>query len=160
MLSAQPEIQAQLKESLAATGGLGRGAATAAFSRAGQAAAEEIGRGETAIQTQRLQGLQDAAKTVFGADLGAIQQATGLDASSLETLFQSGRQDLIREAQSIMQAERDRTQNRLAIEANANTYNIAQQTADAAGQNALTQALLEQLGRGAGGYIQSKFGGQ
>lgn len=156
VLAAQPEIQRSLRESLAASGGLERGAAPAAFARAGEAAANQIGQGEAAIAQQKIAGLQDASQRVFGANTDAVSKATGLDSNTLQTLLSSGRQDLIQEAQSIMQAERDRTSNLLAITQNSNTQNLASQTATAQGQNSLIQSLLQTTGQGIGGYIGSK----
>ncbi len=156
VLTAQPDIQRSLRESLSASGGLDRGAAPAAFARAGEAAANQIGQGEAAIQTEKLKAVNDATQKVFGANVDAVTTATGMDASTIQTLLNSGRQDLINEAQSIMQAERDRTSNLLGIQQNGNTQQLASETAGAAGENSLIQALLQSGGQALGGYIGSK----
>lgn len=156
IISAQPDIQRSLRESLAASGGLGRGASDVAAARVGQTAANQIGQGEAVIAQQKLEGLQNASQKVFGANVDAVTKATGLDADTLNTLLNSGRQDLIQEAQAIMSAERDRTSNILGVQQNANTQNLAAQTASAAGSNAFIQALLQSGGQAIGGYVGSK----
>ncbi len=156
VLSAQPEIQRQIREGMAATGGLNRGATNAAFAKAGAAAATEIGQGETEIRQQQLKGLQDASKTVFGADIDAVTRATGMDADTVQTLLNSGREDLIREAQSLIETERTRTSNLLGITQAQNTNNLASQTAGANGQNALLQALIQGGSSIAGSYLGGK----
>lgn len=156
VLSAQPEIQEQLRSSLAASGGLQRGAAPAAFARAGQEAARAIGQGEATIQQQRLQGLQQASQQVFGADVGAVSQATGLDADTLNVLLSSGREDLIREAQQLIEIERNRVSNQLQLQQNQNTAQLAQDAARAQGSNALLQSLLQAGGQAIGSYYGSK----
>lgn len=158
VLSAQPEIQRQIREGMAASGGLQRGATNAAFAKAGATAAQEIGQGEAEIQTQRLKGLQDASKTVFGADIDAVTTATGLDQDTVQTLLNSGREDLIREAQTLIEAERNRTSNLLGIHQAGNTNRLAADSAAAGGQNALLEALIKGGGQALGSYFSSQGG--
>lgn len=156
VLAAQPDIQRSLRETLAASGGLDRGAAPVAAARAGQEAAAQIGQGESAIAQQKIANLEAATTRVFGANTAAVTQATGMDQDTINTLLASGRQDLISEAQAIMQAERDRTSNLIGIQQNANTTKLAAETASAGGQNALLQSLLGATGQAVGSYYGSK----
>lgn len=156
VLAAQPDIQRSLRESLAASGGLDRGAAPVAAARAGQEAAAQIGQGESAIAQRKIANLEAATTKVFGANTAAVTQATGMDQGTINTLLASGRQDLISEAQSIMEAERNRTTNLLGIQQNTNTLKLASESAKAGGNNALMSSLLGSAGQAVGSYYGSK----
>lgn len=145
-----PELQRQLRESLASTGGLGRGAAGAAMTRLAVNQANQIGEGNRDIATQELAAKQRALDTVFNADQETLFKATGLNYDTLQKLFYAGRQDLIDEAAQLVDEERSRTQAKVGLMGGQINTAFAQDVANTSRQNDLISALLSGLGQAAG----------
>lgn len=152
VLEAQPELQRQLREGLASTGQIGSGAGIDAFNELAVDAGRQIGQGQKELSIKNLEGLQDASRQVFGADTAFTTQALGIDERGLQTLLESGREDLIREAQALIEESRNRTSARIGV---INQGQDRQMAADLGGQAAsqdLRNAILGAAGRVAGGF--------
>lgn len=145
-----PELQRQLRESLAATGGLGRGAASAAAANLAVSQANQIGEGNRDIVNQQLAARQKALDTVFNADQETLFKATGLNYDTLQKLFYAGRQDLIDEAAQLVAEERSRNQAKVSLMGGQASAAFAQDVANTSRQNDLISALLSGLGQAAG----------
>lgn len=152
VLEAQPELQRQLREGLASTGQLGSGAGFDAFTQQAVTAGKEIGQGQSEIELQRLQGLQQATKDVFGVDTNFAMQALGIDENTLNTILQSGREDLIREAQQLIDESRNTTQQKTALLTAGQDRAMATDLGSKTASQDLMNAIIGAAGRVAGGY--------
>ncbi len=102
VMGAQPGQEAALRENLAATGGLNRGAAGAAFTNLATTNAQAIGQGEQELAVQALQNKAEAIKQVYQLDDNFINNRLGIDKDTLLQIYQSDRQDLINEANQLL----------------------------------------------------------
>jgi hypothetical protein len=151
VLGALPEEQAALRESEAATGGLERGGAAAAFQNLGATTAQSIGQGEQQIALQQNQLRQQNLNTVLNMDNSLITEKLGIDKDTLLQLYNSGRQDLIDEANSLLGIEQTSTASVNDVLAAQQNANLGQGAADAARQQQLYQSLIGLGGTVAGG---------
>ncbi len=142
VLDAQPDINQNLRESLAATGGLQRGSATSAFREQATKAGSEIARGSTAIRQDELASRQKALDTVFNTNQETLLKATGLDYDTIKALASMGRDDLIAEAAELAAAETDRANAMIGITQNRNTADLASQAARNQNRADLNSALI------------------
>ncbi len=152
VLEAQPELQRQLREGLASTGQIGSGAGIDAFGNLATEAGRQIGQGQAELSIKNLEGLQDATKQVFGADTAFTTQALGIDERGLNTLLNSGREDLIREAQALINEARATTQAKVGVLGQGQDREMASKLGGAAADQDLRNAILGAAGRAAGGF--------
>lgn len=151
-----PEMMRQMKEQMAATGGLNRGASSAALANLAVGQANQIGQGQRDIANQELANRTKALDTVFQADQATLMKATGLDYDTMQKLWYSGRGDLIDEAAQLVQEEQMRNSQKMGLMGSQMQMDFAGSTANAARQNDLISSLLSSMGTAAG----YKFAGE
>lgn len=169
-----PAQQEQIREQLAATGGLGRGVAIRALSQptlqAAQAARDESFQIEQAARERDVTRRQQAIDTVFRTGQGAALQRLGIDQETANVLLQTGRSDILDRAFKLAGIEAGRTQGLLDIEQLRQTQEIARDQAKRArtgqilgGIGSLAGAGIGALvpgGGAVGSLIGSQLGGQ
>lgn len=109
ILGAQPELNQNLRETLAASGLNRGGALLAGQNRINQTLGEQLGEVESNLALQGLRGKQDAIRQAYQGNTEAAFRATGLDADTMERVLASGREDLINELNALLQEEQNRT---------------------------------------------------
>lgn len=144
-LESTPELQRRILEAQAATGGIQRGSTQAALTQLAVGQGAQIARGETEIAQQEQVARQAAIERVFAADERELQTVLGINAQTLQALFQSGREDLIREAAQLLDENQRRTSNQLAIDQISANQQFAQ-TAVGNAQRERFSAALTQIG--------------
>lgn len=155
VLRQTPELQRQLREGMAASGGLNRGALGAGLSRVAVGQAQELGSGLRDITAQELAAKQRAIDTVFNTDQDTLRTATGLDYQTLQTLLNAGRTDIIQEAANLLDSERSINSAKAGILGAGADAASAASAASAARANDLVAALAAGLGQTAG-YVFDK----
>jgi hypothetical protein len=145
-----PEMQRQLRESMAASGGLNRGAVGAGMSRVAVGQAQELGSGMRDITAQELAHKQQAIDTVFNTDQDTLKFATGLDYQTLQKLMDAGRTDIIQEAANLLDTERSINSAKAGLLGQGADAASAASAANAANQNDLISAIVGGIGKGAG----------
>lgn len=147
VLEQQPTIEQARRESLAATGGLNRGAASRSATQAASDLATTLSRGQQDIALQgeqdRQQALAAAKEKAFNLDQNFIQQKLGIDRDTLGTIFSTGREDLIREALDLLNINTNETQQMLDLQKFGINQNYAGSVAGAQGHNELLNTLLQ-----------------
>jgi len=115
-----PAAQQAIRENLAATGGLGRGAAIRALSQpvlqASQQAADQGFAIQTAADEDAIARREQALGTLFNTEQGANLQKLGIDQDTARTLLENGRADILNRAMQLADIEAQRTQGLLDIE--------------------------------------------
>ena len=168
-----PAAQQNIREQLAATGGLNRGAAITALSQpvlqAAQAARDESFNIEQAARGRDIARRQAAIQTVFETGQGAALERLGIDRQTANVLLETGRSDILDRAFKIAGIEQGRTQGLLDIEQTRQLQEIARDQAKNASRGALLGGLGSLAGAGLGfglgggafgGLIGSQLGGQ
>jgi hypothetical protein len=156
ILAAQPALAGQLRENLAATGGLQRGAANVAFTNLARDASAQISDAQTGITQQMLADKQAALSKVYGYNEDFLKNELGINAETLNALFQSGRADLVNEVAQLLDESHGAQADRMNIEQLRQTGNIASARADIDSRNAILAALLGGAGTAAGAYAGRK----
>ncbi|TXH56266.1 MAG: hypothetical protein E6Q97_06675 [Desulfurellales bacterium] len=156
VLRQTPELQRQLREGMAASGGLNRGALGAGLSRVAVGQAQELGSGLRDITAQELAAKQKAIDSVFNTDQDTLRTATGLDYQTLQALLNAGRTDIIQEAASLLDSERSINSAKAGILGAGADAASASSAASAANQNDLIAALLQGIGKGAGYAFENR----
>lgn len=151
-----PELQRSLREGMAASGGLNRGAVGAGMSRVAVGQAQELGSGLRDISAQELAAKNKAIDTVFNTDQDTLRTATGLDYQTLQKLLDSGRTDIITEAANLLDSERSINSAKAGILGAGADSASAASAASAANQNDLISALLGGIGKGVGYSFDQK----
>jgi len=154
VLGAVPEAQAAARESLAATGGLQRGYAGATLAGIPQTAVANIAQGETQLTQQALNTRNQALNQVYNLDEQYIMDKTGVDKQTLLDIYNSGRSDLINNANQLLGIESGTTSDIIGLEEFKASQTLAQQQAAAANRQATLNALL-----GIGGTAIGAFAG-
>lgn len=153
-----PEIQRSIRESLGGSGTIGNAAALSALSRpvleANRSARDFESQNTVAGLNATSARNEKFADTGFGARSGALSSKLGLDEGTIQYLTDTGRGDLIDEANSLLGIEDQAGSNRLGIE-QARQQN---EMAKAAAANARRGQIMSSLGSLAGTAIGS-FGG-
>lgn len=152
VLDAQKGVNRGLRENLAGAGQLQSGAGQAAMTAAATNAANEIAQGQQEIGIENLKGKQNAIQQVFNADTNQVTQILGIDENTLNTLMNSGREDLIREAQALVANSQNATSQRLAALTGGQERQMASDLAGASASNDLRNTILGAAGQIAGGY--------
>jgi len=154
-----PEIQRAIRESLGGSGTIGNAAALSALSRpvldANRASRDFTAQNETSRLMAESGRNEKLADTGFNARSNAIQTKLGLDTDTVNYLTSIGREDLVREAESLMGVEDQLGTNRLGIE----QARQANEMAKAAAANAGRGNLFSQVGQIGGGIIGGIYGG-
>lgn len=156
VLRQTPELQRQLREGMAASGGLNRGALGAGLSRVAVGQAQELGSGLRDITAQELAAKQKAIDTVFATDQATLKTATGLDYQTLQTLLDAGRTDIIQEAANLLDSERSINSAKAGILGAGADAASASSAASAARTNDLIAALSSGIGQSAGYLFDKK----
>lgn len=147
VLGQQPELQKQLRENMAATGGLQRGAAVKGSQALAQNAVGQIAQGNQQIALQQQAALNQAKGQAQQLDQQLISDKLGIDKDTLLKLYDTGRTDLINEANSLLGIEQNTSQ---AIE-NVTGAQIGANTASQVSAAQQRDALLNSLtGMGTG----------
>jgi hypothetical protein len=158
ILSAQPELNQSLRETLAASGLNRGGALLAGQGRINQTLGREVGELERGVTQRSLQAKQDAIKTAFQTNASAAERATGIDADTMERVLASGREDLINEVNELIAEERNRTQSITGFQGDALRDQYTAGLADKARQQDLLNTLLQGGGNVLGQYLGHKYG--
>ena len=160
VLEQQPALAQQQREQLAATGGLQRGAASRASTQLSNQLAQDLSRGQTDLalqQEQQRQGaLREATTKAFDLDQNFIQQKLGINKDTLATVFNTGREDLIREALGLLGIDANTTQQQLDLQKFGLNQDLARSTAGAQGRNELLNTLLQGGLQGLSTYFTQK----
>ena len=85
-----------------------------------------------------------------------MQTTLGLDTGVIDKLFASGREDLIREAEQLIQEEQNRTNTLAGVMGQQITNNTAADLANGNRRGDLLNTLLGTAGQVAGQYYQGK----
>lgn len=162
ILRGVPEQEQRLRETLAGTGGLQRGTAVEQLAAPTLQAGEQIGRAAEDIALGQLQEKAQVREKLFNLDNDFLQQKFGVDKELLATALASGREDLIREAQSLIDIADQETADLLSIEQLSQTGRLASESAGASRESARIGAGSELLatilplllqGKGGGGQV-------
>lgn len=115
-----PAAQQAIRENLAATGGLNRGAAITALQQpvlqASRAASDTGFQIQQEANQRNIARKQLAIETIFSTGQGAALERLGIDRDTANTLFKLGRSDLIDKAMAIAGIEEGRSQGLLDVE--------------------------------------------
>jgi hypothetical protein len=137
MQANQGSVQA-LKEQLAATGGLQRGGADAAFIGNAANVANQIGQGNQAITQQQLSARLGAVGTAYDANNGMIGTGLGLNTGATNTVLGNNRTDQGNYYNGLNTIEQNRAGNVMGAE----TANINNDIAQTAASNQMTGNLI------------------
>lgn len=125
-----PAAQQQIRESLAATGGLGRGVAVRALQQpvlqAQQTAADQAFQIEQGAAGRNIARQEQALNQIFSTDAGIALQQLGIDQDVARTLLETGREDVLDRALQLSGIEAERTQGLLDLETLRQQQEIAQ----------------------------------
>lgn len=154
-----PELQRAIRESLGGSGLTGSGAALSALSRpvldAARASRDFTSQNKVAELAGRTDRASSFADTGMNARSNALSTKLGLDTDTINYLTESGRGDLIDEANKLLGIEEQSGANRLGIE-QARQQN---EMAKAAASNARRSGIISSLGSLAGTAIGFGLGG-
>lgn len=154
-----PEIQRSIRESLGGSGTMGNAAALSTLSRpileANRSSRDFTSQNTAAGLAGEAGRSEKLADTGFSARSGALQSKLGLDEGTIQFLTESGRGDLINEANSLLGVEEQGGANRLGIE-QARQQN---EMAKAAAANARRGQIMSSLGSLAGTGLGFAVGG-
>jgi hypothetical protein len=133
-----PSALEATREASAAGGGVQGGAYQKAVQQIGQGTAQTLAQGEAGIQAQGAQAQNAAATTAYQTVQNTLNNLTQDQLSTLNTAFQSGRQDLIQNAATQMGLNDQETQSLVDL------YNFQQSgnMASTLGTNQSNQQLL------------------
>lgn len=143
-----PGQEEKIRENLAATGGLQRGAAATLLGQPELQAAEQVQQGLGQLNLQQQQQRAAALDKINTMDENFIQQKLGIDRDTLTALYQTGREDLINEANQLLGISQNQTQQLLGAE----EFGLEGQIAANAANQAAKQAPFQQLS-GLGGTL-------
>lgn len=158
ILSAQPELNQNLRETLAASGMNRGGALLAGQTKIGQSLGREVGEANREISTSALRAKQDAVKTAFQTDAAAAERATGINADTMQAVLNSGREDLINELNALLEEERNRTGSIVGLQGQGMQDQYAADIAGKLRSQDLLDTLLKGGGNVLGQALASKYG--
>jgi len=142
----QPAAQQALRENLAATGGLNRGAASRASTNLAGDFARSLAEGQENLalnQAQEKSGaIRAATEKIYGMDEDFVNKKLGVSRDTLATVFQTGREDLIREAEALLGIDRSESDQMLDLQKFQINQNYARSADAAQGRNSLLDTLL------------------
>lgn len=166
-----PTAQQNIREQLAATGGLGRGAAIRALTQpvlqAQQTAADQSFAIQQDAARRDIGRRQTALDTIFRTGQGAALQRLGIDRETAQVLLETGRSDILDRAFKLAGIEAGRTQGLLNVEQLRQQQEVARDQAKRARRGAIAGTLgtLAGAGLGAvaggplGAFVGSQLGG-
>jgi len=149
-----PAAQQALRENLAATGGLNRGAAIRSLQQpvlqASQQAADQAFNIQSQADQDTIARREQALEGLFKTEQGAALQKLGIDKDTARLLMENGRSDVLERASALAGIESARTQGLLDIELARQQDDIRQDQAKSARRGALLGSLGSLAGAGAG----------
>lgn len=154
-----PSVQQNIRESLAATGGLGRGAAIRALQapvlQAAQTSADQSFAIQSAADEGNLLRRQQAVENMFNTTQGAALQKFGIDKDTAMLLLETGRADVLDRAAALAGIEGQRTQGLLDIEQARQQSEMAKDAA----RRQRTAQLISGIGTLGGAAVGGLAGG-
>lgn len=145
LLEGEGQKTQALRESIAASGGAGRGGQMlTAQKEQNQELGRNLGNLTSDVAIQNLRSKQDAVSRVFG-----------VDANVIEELYKNGRGDLLDEMNALLQEEQSRTGNIVGIQGKQIDNNYAAGLANDRQSQGLTDSIIGSLGSIAGTYAQN-----
>lgn len=146
LLEGEGQKTQALRESIAASGGAGRGGQMlTAQKEQNQELGRNLGNLTSDVAIQNLRSKQDAVSRVFG-----------IDANALEELYKNDRGDLLNEMNALLQEEQSRTGNIVGIQGKQIDNNFAAKLANDRQGQGLTDSIVSSLGSVAGQYSQNR----
>ena len=142
VLERQPELQKQMRNAVAGTGGLQRGAAVIGGEQLATQASKDISTGNEDIALQQQEAMNQAKEKVFNLDQGLVQQRLGINKDMLTALFDIGRTDLINEAMTMLGIEQNAQTESLAVQGFQTNQDLASRMAAAEAANKSKSDLL------------------
>jgi len=136
-----PQVQQAIRESLAGTGGLGRGYAATELAKAPLQAAQSLSdlTKELAIGGAERRG--QALDRVYQTNTGAQLSKVGIDKDTANTLLETGRSDILNQAAQLLGVEDQLADDLFGIQQLALTGQFANAGAENDRKNQLMQAL-------------------
>lgn len=157
MQANQGNVQA-LKEQLAATGGLQRGGADAAFLGNAANVVNQIGQGNQQIVQQQLAARLGAMDTAYGNNNSMIGTGLGLNTGASNTVLANNVNSTTNNGNSLLGIEQNRSQNVMGAESADNNANLASTLAGNQNSSNLLGAGLGAIGTIAGGMYGGPMG--
>lgn len=136
------ETQA-IRENLTATGGTQRGGAAAALNAPQIAAAGRVGEGQTALDVQAQQAKASGLATVAKMTDEQLTNVLGINRDEAMALYNSGRQDLINQANQLIQINQVQTADLLSAQTFGASAGLASDAAAVAQRNQFSTALMQ-----------------
>ena len=163
-----PEMQRAIRESLGGSGLSGSGAALSALSRpvleANRASRDFTSQNKVAELAGRTDRASSFADTGMNARSNALQTKLGLDTDTINYLTESGRGDLVEEANKLLGIEEQSGANRLGIEQARQQNEMAKAAAENSRRGNLISGLTQlggaAIGFGLGGPMGAGLGAQ
>lgn len=163
-----PEMQRAIRESLGGSGLLNSGAALSALSRpvldAARSSRDFTSQNKVAELAGRTDRASNFADTSMNARSGALSTKLGLDTDTINYLTESGRGDLLDEANKLLGIEEQSGANRLGIEQARQQNEMAKAAADNARRGSIISGLTQlggaAIGFGLGGPMGAGLGSQ
>lgn len=153
-MQANSQTDQALKENLAATGGLQRGGADAAFQGQAATVANTIGQGQQSIVQQQLAARLGAMGTAYGNNTGMIQSGLGLNTGATNTVLNNNVNANTGYYNGLNSIEQNRANNVMGAMIAGDNATLAQQAAN----GAQTGAALGAIGTVVGGIYGGPAG--
>lgn len=147
-----------LKEQLAATGGLQRGGADAAFLGNAANVVNQIGQGQQGIIQQQLAARLGATDTAYGNNNAMIGTGLGLNTGASNTVLGNNVNATTNNGNSLLGIEQNRSQNVIGALSADNNQNLASTLAGNQNASNLLGAGLGAVGTVAGGMYGGPMG--
>lgn len=157
-----PQAQQMIRENLAATGGLGRGAAVRALQQpvmqASQQAADEAFRIQQAADERGIARQELAISNLFETGQGAALEKLGIDKDTATMLLKTGRADILDRAIKLAGIESAYTQGLMDIEVMRGQQEAARKAAKRKRRAAITSSIGTLAGGGIGAFAGGPMG--
>jgi len=145
-----PQVQQAIRESLAGTGGLGRGYAITELAKAPLQAAQNLSDLTKELTISGAERRGQALDRVYQTNTGAQLNKLGIDKDTANTLLETGRSDVLTQAAQLLGVEDQLTEDLLGIQQLAVGNEFARSGAANQNQNSIIQALGQLIGSYAG----------
>lgn len=142
VLGLSPQLQQQILEAQAATGGIQRGSTQVQLGQLAQQQGVALAGGLADIEGQRLAQEQQVNEIIFGAEERELQEVLGIDTAVAQQLLQLGRGDLLQEAAELLEISRAQQQGQLALAQIQAGQQFAQQAESQRQRGLLQQGLI------------------
>lgn len=147
-----------LREQLAATGGLQRGGADAAFLGNAANVTNQIGQGNQAIIQQQLAARLGATDTAYGANQGMIGTGLGLNTNASGTVMNNNVNATTNNGNTLLGIEQNRSQNVLGALSADNNQSLASALASKQNTSNLIGSGIGAVGTVVGGMYGGPMG--